>query len=201
MEPISEKELRNSLRDVRKAYRLLYLYQRRVKDLIEYIGSQYSRQCKEGWSKFSNLASNGKKINLNQWAWDWLNMYLYEFNMDQKTIGFDEIFFTIVLQSDTGFYDAGNSHDMGPQKLDVSDFSNPEESKTRLIFVVAKNDIGCPIKNLLKDHLNREETDFADGNWIGKAYEMEDFINEESTNKILNDFDQYCQEKLDIAMR
>lgn len=200
MEPISKKELRESLEDVRKAYRLLYLYQSRVKDLIEYIGNQYSRQCEAGWSKFSHSKSTGKRINLKKWAWDWLNMYLYEFNMGQKTIENDNVFLTIVLQSDTGFYDASNTNDVG-SKLDVLYFANPEESKTRLIFVVAKNETGCPIKNLLENHLNREETDFADGNWIGKAYEMEEFIDEESTNKILNDFDQYCWERLNISMR
>ncbi len=93
----------NALVDVRKAYRLLFLYQKRVMELVQFMGDTLSFNYKGGWSWFSaNTPSKGKG-SLENWAWDWLNMYFYEFNFSSKEINKNKINFSILLQSDTGF--------------------------------------------------------------------------------------------------
>lgn len=199
METISKDDFKEVLKDVRKAYRLLYLYQKRVIDLVKYIGNQYGMDFDSGWSKFSESAGHGNKARLNRWAWDWLTMYLYEFNMGSRTIGTDEVFFKIVLQSDTGFFDA-NIQD----RLDVTHFISAEKSISRLIFVVSKNAYGCPIHNLLRNKLSQYEDEYESnesGNkWIGKAYPLEEFINQDETDKKIGDFNGFCIKELDVDL-
>lgn len=201
MDKINKQDFNNILKDVRKAYRLLYLYQQRLLDLIQYIANQFNRQFEEGWSKYSNGTVNGKRANINSWAWDWLNMYLYEFNLGRKDVNSDKIFFTIVLQSDTGFFDADID-----SRIDVTKFADSANSETRLIFVVVKNGYGCPIENLLGNKLNKKTTEFENKKdegeiWIGKAYNLLNFIDEKSTNQIIDDFHIYCKDKIGIEMK
>jgi len=181
------KELEDSLIDVRKAYRLLYLYQKRVLDLMSFISSYYSLSFNGGWSKFSNFMPTKTRVKFNHWAWDWLNMYFYEFNFglldDKRTT------FAILLQSDTGFFES-NAKD----KLDITNYKSSENSNTRIIFVCGRNIWGCPVEDFLNESLITKQDQFikeVDGKdkiWVAKAYDLHFFLNKEETIKRLEDF-------------
>jgi hypothetical protein len=81
---MTPSDFENALIDVRKAYRLLYLYQRRVMDLVQFIGDSLTFRYAGGWSWFSDNTPKGGKGSLENWAWDWINMYFYEFNFSAK---------------------------------------------------------------------------------------------------------------------
>ena len=123
---MNKNEFEETLIEVRRAYRLIYLYQRRVLDLVNFIGNNLSVTFHSGWSKFSDPIGVQTRVNLKRWSWDWLQLYFYEFHFGEVREG---IKFSLLLQSDSGFFegDTGN-------KLEISKFLNAEESRTRLYF-------------------------------------------------------------------
>ena len=78
------QNIKDTLQEARKAYRFLYDYQKRILDLVSYIGGKYGFRYRGGYSKFSNSSPRDGKGNLGNWAWDWLNLYFYEFNFEPK---------------------------------------------------------------------------------------------------------------------
>jgi hypothetical protein len=128
------EELEAVFTDVRKAYRLLYHYQRRVMDTVRYISNLLSINLQSGHPIFSDLTpGENKRPDLDRWAWDWLNMYFYEFYCTAKKIDTDTYQFAIQIQSDTGCYDTGAN------ELDIENYSPAELAATRLIFIYSKN--------------------------------------------------------------
>ncbi|MDM1507759.1 hypothetical protein HX079_18585, partial [Myroides odoratimimus] len=133
--------------------------------------------------------------NLTNWAWDWLNMYYYEFHFGIKESQSDKLYFSIFLVCDTGFFEVRDINNV--TKLDVSSFKNAESSSTKLIFVVGKN---------FWDGwgVNWDETDFIlkeqgekKGNsihelMIFKSYDLSLFSDELNTIEVLRDFEKYC---------
>lgn len=187
---MNKNEFEQTLIEVRKAYRLIYLYQRRVLDLVNFIGNKLSLNFHSGWSKFSNSSGTNSRVKLNKWAWDWLTLYFYEFHFGKVK---DEIRFSIILQSDSGFFESESN-----DKLDISKYLNSEESTTKLYFVIADNVWGCPIQSFLKDHFKSKETEFRKAIsetklWLAKSYNLTDFLDESSTIKIINDFKRYSE--------
>ncbi len=105
MQKNNTKEL---LIEVRKSYRLLYQYQKRILDLVDYIGKKYGLNYNGGYPKFSGVTPRNGSGNLNLWAWDWLNMYYYEFHFSHKKSGNDTLFFSVFLLNDNGFFKNNN---------------------------------------------------------------------------------------------
>lgn len=201
MENINPNDFSEILTDVRKAYRLLFLFQTRIQDLIQYIGTGYSFSFESGWSKFSQHPKKGKGVRLNQWAWDWLPYYLYEFYMGHRTINGIQAHFAIVLQSDTGFFDLSNI-----DRLDIDAFQTVEASETRLIFIAAKGKYEDPLKQFLYDKLDQDctrwekKTEKGTLSWLGIAYPMEKFLTIADVDQVLEDFDQQCFTDLGIHL-
>lgn len=158
-----QNEIKNTLTEVRKAYRLLYEYQTRILSLIKYIGeTRYNFEYKGGWPAFSKSSPNNAQGDLERSAWDWLNFYFYQFHFERKEkkketqerVEIDkEIKFSIFLVSDTGAFeyfrekqekrDEKNKEDfiieLTPEKSrSVSAFKPLDISETKLIFVISK---------------------------------------------------------------
>jgi hypothetical protein len=128
------EELKAVFTDVRKAYRLLYHYQRRVLDTVKYISNILSINLQSGHPIFSAITPRENiRPDLDRWAWDWLNMYFYEFFCTPKEIGKDTYRFAIQIQSDTGCYDTGVN------EQDVENYAPAEITSTRLLFLYSKN--------------------------------------------------------------
>ncbi len=64
-----------TMKDVRGAFRLLYLYTRRILDLMQYISNRLDIRYKGGYTKYSASSPSDGNGNLCNWAWDWLNPY------------------------------------------------------------------------------------------------------------------------------
>jgi hypothetical protein len=194
MEKLNKDQLEQAFHEVRKAYRLLYHYQKRVLDLIQFIGDYTTFSDYRGQPHFSGEAKN-KKINLKSWAWDWLNMYLYEFNLGKNIIEGKELAFSIVLESDSGYF---NSSAEGITRLDVEEFKSPADSNTNLVFVVDYNKretelLSKPSKYIKdNEYVNRVAKDQV---VCAKKYPLSEFVDEESTIIQLKDFNAFCKKE------
>jgi hypothetical protein len=186
-------EIKTVLLDVRKAFRLLYIYQRRVMDIMQFIGHQTLRKYEGGWSKFSNSSPKDGKGKLDLWAWDWLNMYCYEFYFGKKVINENSIQLSVWLVSDTGFYDADDK-----DKTNVDSFSSVEDSATKLVFVIGKNLWHEEIENF-ETNLKKLENEYAkiDENriLITKSFDLSLFVNADETRKCLHEIVAFCKAK------
>lgn len=177
-------ELKDAMVDVRKSYRILAVYQRRVLDVVKYIGDYYGYAFMGGFSKFSSHAPEGSRMkDLSRWSWDWLSMYEYEFFFGTK----NEITFSVLHQADTGFYDHKLSN-----RTQVEEFSPAENCDTRLILCVCKGQGEHPWTNMLKRDLNKskEKVTLEDSgtNWTGKSYSMHHFLDQQTTISALENF-------------
>ena len=187
-------ELENSLAEVRKAYRLLYDYQKKVLDLVKFIGSEFGRSYSGGHPQFSNASPRNGKGNLSLWAWDWLNMYYYEFTFHNPN---ENNFFSIILLSDSGYFDMGKQN-TNEERTHIKKFNNAEFSKTKLAFLYGSN--GWFYEGFLKDGcwVNPEnsyvyESEDNSGKMLFKRYNLEEFSNQENTIKVLRDYSNFCK--------
>ncbi|WP_336126858.1 hypothetical protein [Mesoflavibacter sp. CH_XMU1422-2] len=200
MEKLNPNQLQDIFKDVRSAYRILALYQQRILDTVKYVGNQYGFSFQSGWSKFSNAASHGNRATIHKkWSWDWLTQYLYEFNMGVLEVEQDKFYFKILHQADTGFYDANEMHEI--TKLNIDQFADEKKSQTRLFFIVSKNEDGCPIQHFLKDNLTKDSTGkILNGNWLAKPYDISRFVNQESADVVLTEFNALCKDTFGIDL-
>ena len=197
MEKLNTFELNNVFKDVRNSYRVLSLYQQRILDIVKYIGNQYNFKFSSGWTKFSNASSNGKRANIDSWGWDWLSFYFYEFNMGNVDIEDKRYSFKIVHQADTGYYDVNERID----KRNVESFAPADTSKTRLFFVLSENANGCPIKNILQNHRSADaEGVIRNGNWLAVPYDISLFLNEQSTEEVIQNFNGVCEKEFRVNL-
>ena len=200
---MNKEEFKQTLVEVRRAYRLLYLYQRRTLDLIDFIGNEMSFTFNGGHSKFSNASGTKSNVKLNKWAWDWLQLYCYDFNFGRIiNINDTNIYLHIVLQSDSGFFESG-----AQDKLDISKFKDAEESSTKIYFVIGQEVTGCPISNILMEQFkansvtNKVEVS-ENKKWLSKSYSLEEFLNKEAALNVINNFKLFCSsEKVELKVK
>ncbi len=126
-------EIDRALLDVRRAYRLLHDYQRAALDGVKYIGSQLGFNYRDGYPHFSDPPPKNGRDALNCWAWDWLNLVHFDFNFAKISEDGEEIFLSIMLFSDTGFYISAN---MDADPTDVRAFANVEFSETKVGILI-----------------------------------------------------------------
>lgn len=194
---MNKVEFSQSLIEVRKAYRLLYLYQSRVLNLMKFIEQSFDMKYNGGWSWFSDNTPREGKGTLDNSAWDWLNMYFYEFNFQLGQRTDSETSFAILLLSDTGIYDTDSE-----EYLNVSTFNAPEKSSTRLVFIAGKNTWWNkpPFKEDFDERIPIYTSSpvpycksIGDDVMLAKSYPLEDFLNQESTLVQLRDWAEFCK--------
>lgn len=198
MSELNYSELSLTMTNVRKAYRLLHDYQKRVLDTVNFIGNNLNFEYHSGWAWFSKDQGNKNNKSLERSGWDWLNMYEYEFFFGDQNVNGIEFRFSILHQADTGYYDGLKSKKDSPL-----DFIAASESQSRLVFIVGRNNFWDP-RNVLTEKLRNKNTDeFSDANQnlFGKAYGMERFFNEDSTQNTIADFIRFCWEKYKLDIR
>ena len=210
MANLKKEELKDILVDVRKSYRLLFKYQRRVLDLVKYIGNYYGFTYFGGYSWFSKLTPRKGKGYLENWSWDWLNMYLYDFHFQDKIRENEIIKFSILIQSDSGYYDSISEEKNEISKTDLEGFIDPREATTRLIIITSKN--GWNLGELfhknegefnelqLSKYQNRWRLKNDENDIFAKAYDLSFFLNQEETIRILDEYFQLCV-KEDILIK
>lgn len=191
---MNKEQLDNILVDVRKAYRLLYLYQRRIMDTISFVGTCLSKNVEFGRSIFSNNApKNYANLNLNRWAWDWLNMYCYEFNFGQTKIKDNEYQFAVIVISDSGWDDAED----GVKQTEVERFVFVEQSFSRIYFVLGKNlwDLDKFEDDLWYKESNNEFVYISEDKkqiFLSKRFNVSEFIDETAIRNCVESFKALC---------
>lgn len=187
-------EIKNTLLDVRKSYRLLHDYQRSILDLVSFIGGKFGFDYQGGYVKFGSESPRNGKGTLKEWSWDWLNLYYYEFHFNDKVVDNNKLAFSIIHMPDSGYFEAKKNNTV--RETNTASFVNAEDSDSYLIFVVGFNTWGLlgddNWKNifLTTNQLGRKQDDL--GFMIFKRYKIEDLVDEISTRNILNDFQKYC---------
>lgn len=188
MENINKEKLKDVFLNVRKSYRLLFEYQSRILNLAKYIGDYFSYSYNGGWPLYSAACPKAGKGSLDNWAWDWLNMYAYAFHFGEKQIKEQRVYFEIRIYSDTGFYDSQIK-----EQLKTETFLDETSSKTKIVLI-ASNLEWDP--NKLLENFNSETDEYKmkneDINICAKSYDLENFLDEEATNIILVNFTDYC---------
>jgi hypothetical protein len=191
---LDKKQLEEAFVDVRKSYRLLYLYQRRVMDLVNFIGKHYEFKYDFGDQYFLDPPKQWKTLKPDNWAWDFLLMNNHVFAFKPKDYGsFKQIRLMINIVSDTGCYDVKDV-----DKRDVNNYSNVEDAATQIHLILKTEGKTWkeyqhqqPSKASNKDIVIRSAFDDL---LIGKKYDLSDFMNEESTLDKLKDFENFCSD-------
>lgn len=193
-----QKDLNNAFIEVRKAYRLLADYQRKVLDLVDFIGNSFGRTYHGGHSKYGDPTPRNGKGSLDLWSWDWLTMYYYEFHFGTQEINNDKITFSVFIVSDTGYYN-GKINNKKLDKRETELFTSPQDSETKLIFLVGKN--RWEHGTLFAENFNnpefittKEGNESCDkGIMLYKSYSLVAFSDQENAEKQMKDFEQYCK--------
>ncbi|MGL4986328.1 MAG: hypothetical protein ACRC5H_04220 [Treponemataceae bacterium] len=185
-----QNNIKKTLAEVRKAYRFLYSYQQRILDLIKYISGKFGLTYKGGYPKFADPSPRCGRGSLDTSAWDWLNLYFYDFHFTADEKG--TIHFSILLLNDTGYFE---EKDKGINKENIKDFTSINESKSELIFIVGKNIWQEVWKEpeFFKKDMGTKETG-ENKIMLFKHYNIEDFENESKTEEKLKDFADLCKE-------
>lgn len=192
---VETKEFNIILNDVRKAYRFIYVFQRRVMDLVKFIGNHYGFSYQGGYSNYSEPFKKGRG-KLENSAWEFLPMYHIEFQFTTPHIGGRELVFSILLQCDTGFYDTELDES---RKTNLELFKSPEESETFLHLVLREHgsNINDYKRNRLKStslELFPDETSNSNqkGILVGYKVLLSELINEKNTKELLKKFEDHC---------
>lgn len=193
----------NPLLEVRKAYRLLFDYQSRILDLMKFIGQTYAIPFVKGYPKFSGRGSD----KLDNWSWDWLYMYYYAFHFNNTAVKDKKIYLSVYLLNDSGFFEANyektEANDKKVGHLEVDQFKNVENSKTKLIFVAGQNQWNWweEVKHYSKAFILNTQGQAKNSNMIWKGYNLDLFFTEEEALIQLKDFSKYCNNKgIDITL-
>jgi hypothetical protein len=187
MDNITQAEFERSLQDVRLAYRLLAVYQRRLLDTVDFIFKQFGTSEGKWYGHFGNTATNAKSISLKSWSWDWLSMYYSQFKSLKQQIGVDEYYLQIIHMADSGYFDAAKTSKIN--KTDVDQFAPEEISESKLFFTFSKNTNDAPLHFILKDKVNSlpSKVLVIEGDWAAIAYPMKDFYDKNSTLKVIDE--------------
>lgn len=187
MDKITKDEFERSLQDVRLAYRLLAVYQRRLLDTVDFIFKQFGTSEGKWYGHFSQVASSGKRRSLDCWSWDWLPMYFSQFKSLEQKIGEDKYYLQIIHMADSGYFDVAKSTKI--RRIDVDQFGPVVSSESKLFFTFSKNDNEAPLHFILKDRIDTMPLKelVVEGNWAAIAYPLKEFFDKDSTLKVISE--------------
>lgn len=199
---ISRHEIDQALIDVRRAYRLLHDYQRAAMDAVRYIGAQLGFVYNGGYGRFSDMLRAGYGT-LDNWAWDTLNMVLFEFNFSPENGKKPDFHCIIFLASDTGYFEVADS---SVERTDPSTFKAAETSATKLAFLLFRDWLPTFNPIFRYEEESREEWRrlflegtvpkyFAGADVFARVYDFAAVADEQSTDVVLDDLIQHAVAK------
>ena len=162
---------------------------------MQYITEKLGLRYAGGWSKFSDVSPRDGKGSLDSWAWDWLNMYHYEFHLGERHVDGQWIAISVFVQSDTGFYDRADA-----EKTKPTTFAPVEQSATRLQFLIGRNLWHTPMakefaethSSTCNEHIIPGETDGKEGILLVKSFPLEEFTDEGAIRERLKELVAFC---------
>ena len=215
---LSKKEIEGALCDVRKAHRLLYQYQKRVIDIVYYIREKFKMPEFAGVKRFSepikktlSLKDEYKEANLKVFkdmcGWDFLYSYEFEFHLGSNILQKKQYSISVIQVSDSGYYTSNTSN---KTKTNISSFEDVESSSTSLILVCETIDnkknasylweVDEAIEILLTGKGLYEKNSDSDNYFIAIKYDLAEFSNQESTDKVIEKFSKYIEEKTGVRL-
>lgn len=212
---MNEEELKSALCEVRKAHRLIYEYQRRMQDLTWFVKNKLGFPQYEGYKKFSGTVSSRNKIYHDNWSWDFIYTYVFEYHFGRQDDKEKHIFWTLsVIQiSDTGFYE---NKEMGASKTLISSYATPEKSESRLLFYLSVAPESAQPDWSPNDIIDTYAASGELGAIVSKAIPnpqkpgcvqivysvpLEKFIDATNTMQVLRDFVAYCNGHAGTTLR
>lgn len=172
-------QLHNQLADVRKAYRLVYQFQKRVLNILRLFEDEFSIEYYGGYAQFSNQTPAASFGSLDDSPWDWLNLYLHEFHFREEELRYRyRINLSVFLVSDTGYFDALNA-----DKSNTKTFVPADESTSKLVFMIGKDawhdsfdDFQLNFKSNSPDFIRTTKK----GTVLAKSFELDTFSSQMS---------------------
>lgn len=217
-----ENNLEQTFVDVRRAFRLIYQLQTRIRDIVFYIKEQTPYESCVGIKRFSNEINNRKhaldnyaklKVFKDMWGWDFIYGYLFEFYLGNLEIGKKWTSMSIIQVSDDGFAISNNEN---KRETKISTFESPEDSHSCLLFVFATADkpenfiwLGSNTDIEEQQYINEflasnSDNRIEDGEkgavFIIKKYQMERFSSQTETDMVLRDFSELVDKKCNIRI-
>lgn len=210
------KELDNVFTDVRIAFRLLYQYQNRVLNIINYIREQTPFTDMWGGKWFSNPIRTRKSpdkdyANLNiwkdMWSWDFLYGYMFDYYFGSTKIKKKDIEMSIMQVSDDGYFLSNVS---SASLTDLSTFADAEDSHSYIVLNVGWDKWMSDDKN--DDDLWAFMCDFFANKddckvikekncfFITKRYQMQKFVNQDATDIIIRDYGKLVYDTVGIKL-
>lgn len=214
MEDLKPQDFKEALNDVRKAHRLIFEYQSRMLDTIQFIKKKLDFPEYWGQKRFSSpilaYKSDGLKIHQSIWAWDFLYSYVFEYLIGEIELGNGDLCYASIVQySDTGYFDKSDI-----DKSNTLAFEDSSDSISKLLFVFEikpkknKNWIWDIAKNIIENSQYASKNHTKDtiihpkGNvQIIYSVPLERFINEESTMAVLKEINEYCKEYVEFDIK
>lgn len=218
------RDYSNEMNNLRKAFRLIYNYQKCMKSLVTYIKTKYGFEDEIlGHKRFSNTIDAGRKngcydANLKigeASAWDFVYPYEFEYffgcqdikeKKENKTRKY-QICMSVIQVSDTGHYFQNDTSETNADK-----FKDTDKSDSILIFACEK----------MRKSSKWETTEYLDeiikkiicgkaSKWIPyekdentgllvKRYHIEDFDTQSSADKLIKDFSNLFYKKTGIKI-
>jgi hypothetical protein len=188
----------DALLNVRKAYRLLFEYQERILNLMQYIGQTYDIPATKGNPLFSSKGSN----RVDNWAWDYIYMYHFVFNF-WRTTEEDPVWLNAYLLNDSGFYEKEENKNNNAKKFDINNFELVEDSKSKLTLVSGLPGFEWswphdtwPFDDFIKRNEGIKEVTNEDGEQgivVFRTYDLEDFFDEKKALNSLKEFAEFCK--------
>ena len=137
-----DKEL---LKNIRKAYRLLYNVQESIVDFAEYIKEKINCEGQKyaGNQLFSSRISTRRsyidgyndKFGEGMWAWDYFPSYMYMYYFELRAHYKDHACFAVIQIMDDGSFNTNNAGEDSPS---TKDFKKVEKSDSYLLLAFAK---------------------------------------------------------------
>ncbi len=220
--PLSKDDLKSLMVDVRKAHRLIYMYQRCMLDLANRVGKKYKLGKPIGRKRFSSpikkmRISCGDTLSVSDiWAWDFLYSYVFEYTFNackrDKMYGH----FSIFQVTDNGYFlsdgkqieDTGNK-DAHLDKKEIERFWDAESSSSYIILAFDrpssdKKKLFGEVTEVMKLYGGDKdliEKNHEDGNKLfAKRYATEEFFSEESIEANLNEFAHLVKERTGFSL-
>lgn len=216
-------DFERAMLNVRRAHRLIYDYQRRMLDLIEFIRNKLDFPPiyggVGGTKHFSNplYRSNNNdyfQVSKEDWAWDFLPSYEFEYYLGEKETkprvnasSSSECYALSILQiTDTGYFDGGTD-----TRLALDRFATAEEAKSKLLFIFELkpkgkdwvwdiNDIALNKKYCKGEHKRTHITTIEGNKQIIYSFAISRFVSEDSTMIALEEFIEYVEKYTGIRL-
>lgn len=167
--------------------------------MARYVGNCLGLTYSGGFPLFSSAAPNSGKGNLNYWAWDWLNLYFYDFYFEARDAQGEKLFgLSIFLFSDSGFW-IGDSDD----PTEVGAFAPVEKSDTKVAFLLYREWSGefedaLHTKETLRTFLEKGEEGLPElmrGKVFARVYDFADLSDQDSTDRVISEIRSLAESK------